>query len=301
MEWYEEENPDLSSKFGKNDELGNLNYITSKKILSSFQLIRNGKVYNLSHVIFNGMADRLTHGPYFFDILLRVYDNDYYKIYKNKYGASLGRIEMCDHTGTHLDSLNHMAYNNKFFNNIDAYENTANLGSKKLGIEKTIPIITKGIMVDVADIHKKDKLEPGYSITREETENFLNEHNIKIEAGDAVFFYTGLSKEFSNPKAYDKYYDSSPGIGYELAKFLAEKEVSVSGSDTPSSEVTPPESENTRLPVHQYLIAKSGIRLIDNIKLDELSRDKIYEFAFICLPLLIKGATATPVSPVAIV
>ncbi len=65
--------------------------------------------------------------------------------------------------------------------------------------------------------------------------------------------------------------------------------------------MTPPELKNTRLPVHQYLIAKSGIRLIDNIKLDELSRDKIYEFAFICSPLLIKGATASPVSPLAIV
>ncbi len=292
---------DLSSKFGKNDELGNLNYIDDKKVLSSLRMVKYGKVYNLSHVIFNGMADRLTHGPFFFNILLRPYDNDYYKIYDNKYGASLGRIEMCDHTGTHLDSLNHMAYNNKLFNNIDAYENTTNLGSKRLGMEKTIPIITKGIMVDVAYIHKKDKIEPGYAITREETEDFLSEHNIKIEKGDAVFFYTGISKEFNNPKNYDKYYDSSPGIGYDLAKFLAEKNVSVTGSDTPSSEVTPPEIKNTRLPVHQYLIAKSGIRLIDNIKLDELSMDKIYEFTFICLPLLIKGATASPVSPVAII
>ncbi|AAT42769.1 cyclase family protein [Picrophilus oshimae] len=292
---------DLSSKFGKDDELGNLNYIDEKKVLSSLRMVKYGRVYNLSHVIFNGMADRLTHGPFFFEILLRPYDNDYYKIYDNKYGASLGRIEMCDHTGTHLDSLNHMAYNNKLFNNIDAYENTTNLGSKRLGIEKSIPIITKGIMIDVAGMHKKDKLEPGYAITREETEIFLKDHNIEIDNGDAVFFYTGLSREFNDPKNYDKYYDSSPGIGYDLAKFLSEKNVSVSGSDTPSSEVTPPEIKNTRLPVHQYLIAKCGIRLIDNIKLDELSRDRIYEFAFICLPLLIKGATASPVSPVAII
>lgn len=84
-------------------------------------------------------------------------------------------------------------------------------------------------------------MEPGYAITKEETEDFLNSHGIKLEQGDAIFFYTGLSKLFQNPKEYDKYYDSSPGIGYELAKFLAGKDISVSGSDTPSSEVTPPE------------------------------------------------------------
>ncbi len=301
MQWYENGKTDLSSKFGKGDELGNLNYITGEKTLDSLKMIKSGKVYNMSHIIYNGMADREAHGPYFFDVLLRVYDNDYYKKYDNKYGASLGRLEMCDHTGTHLDGLSHMAFNNKFFNNIDAYENTTNLGYKKLGMEKTIPIITRGIVVDVAGMHKKDKMEPGYSITREETITFLKDNNIELSDGDALFFYTGISKLFSRPDDYDKYYDSSPGIGYDLAKFIAEKNISVSGSDTPSSEVTPPELENTRLPVHQYLIAKSGIRLIDNLKLDEIARDGVYEFTFICLPLLIKGATASPVSPVAIV
>ena len=298
--WYNENN-DLSSKFGKDDQYGNLNYINDEKIMNSLKIPRKGKVYNLGHVVYNGMADRITHGPYFFEMLLRPYDNNYYKVYDNKYGAGLGRIEMCDHTGTHLDSLNHMAYDNKFFNNIDAFENTKNLGSDKLGIENTKPIITRGLNIDITELYNTDILEYNHAITMEETKEFLNKHDLSIEEGDAVFFYTGVSKLFNTPEKYDKYYDSSPGIGYDLAKYLNEKNVALSGSDTPSSEVTPSEIKNTRLPVHQYLIAKCGIRLIDSIKLYELSKDKIHEFLFMCSPILFKGATASPVSPLAII
>ncbi len=298
--WYDENN-DLSSKFGKDDESGNLNYIDNSKVMKALKIPEKGKIYNLAHVIYNGMADRITHGPYFFEMLLRPYDNDYYKKYDNKYGPGLGRIEMCDHTGTHIDSLNHMAYNNKFFNNIDAFNNTKNLGSDKLGIETTKPVITRGLNIDITELYKTDILEQGHSITVNELKEFLNNHNMEIEQGDAVFFYTGVSKLFNNPEKYDRYYDSSPGIGYKLSKYLNQKNISLTGSDTPSSEVTPPEIKNTRLPVHQYLIAKCGIRLIDNIKLYELTSDKVYSFLFMCSPIPFKGATASPVSPLAII
>ena len=298
--WYDE-NDDLSSKFGKDDESGNLNYIDNIKVIKSLKMADKGIIYNLAHEIYNGMADRITHSPYFFQMLLRPYDNNFYKAYANKYGPGIGRIEMCDHTGTHLDSLNHMAYNNKFFNNIDAFDNTGNPGSDKLGIETTGPVITRGLNIDITELYSTDILDQGHAITISELKEFLDKHDLKIEQGDAVFFYTGVSKLFNNPEKYNKYYDSSPGIGYGLAEYLNGKNISLSGSDTPSSEVIPSEIKNTRLPVHQYLIAKCGIRLIDNIKLYELSSDNVHEFLFVCSPIPFRGATASPVSPLAII
>ena len=106
-----------------------------------------------------------------------------------------------------------------------------------------------------------DILEGGYPITVQEVKKFLKDNSITPEPGDAMFFHTGASSKFSNPGKYDKFYDSSAGIGYELARYLNELKISVTGSDTPSSEVVPPEDRNTRLPVHQYLIAKAGIHI----------------------------------------
>ncbi|WP_075057122.1 cyclase family protein [Thermogymnomonas acidicola] len=146
-------------------------------------------------------------------------------------------------------------------------------------------------MVDVASALGVDILEKGHAITVDEAKRFLRDHSLSIEAGDAVFFHTGISRLWENPPSeYNTYYESSPGVGYELAKYLASLHVSVVGADVPSTEVEPAEIEGgARLPVHQYLIAKSGIRMIDNMKLDEVSRDRVYEFLFLCSPPAIRG------------
>ena len=41
--------------------------------------------------------------------------------------------------------------------------------------------------------------------------------------------------------------------------------------------------------------------MIENMKLDELAKDKIYEFTLMCYPMKFVGATGTPVVPLAIV
>ncbi|MEM4151728.1 MAG: cyclase family protein, partial [Nitrososphaerota archaeon] len=53
-------------------------------------------------------------------------------------------------------------------------------------------------------------------------------------------------------------------------------------------------------PVHQHLIVDEGIFMLENLNLEELSREKVYQFLFICIPLRVRGATASPVNPLAI-
>lgn len=292
---------DLSSRFGPGDQRGNLNYIDSRKVLEALRIPQSGRVYRMSHELFNGMADRPTHGPYFFDILLRPCDGGFTEKYDNRYGPSLGRLEMSDHTGTHLDALSHMAYDGKFFNNVPVKDVITNTGYARMGIENAGPIVTRGIMVDAAGYAGTDLLDGGTPVEVSDVQKFLKDNNIIPEPGDAMFFHTGASVLFSKPEKYDKFYDSAPGIGFRLARYLNDIGISITGSDTPSSEVVPPESKNTRLPVHQYLIAKAGIHIIDNLSLHRMAKDRIYKFMFVCSPVPFKGATASPVSPVAII
>jgi len=302
-EWFES-NDWFPSKWGPSDDKGTLNTLNAEKILSSLSIVRKGRVYGLGHLLHNLMPTRAAlHGPFEFLTSQRVYDHrpPLREPTVNKFGAALCRLEMADHTGTHLDSLNHVSFDNKYYNGIDAFETTTPRGTLKLGIDTTPPIVTKGVMVDGALIHGKEIMDKGTPVTLKDAETFLNERGISLGKGDAFFVYTGVSKLWMDAAKYNEYYESSPGIGYDLAKWLGEKDVSVAGADTPGTEVTPPELKGTRLPVHQYLITKCGIRLIDNLKLDELARDKVYEFLFVCSPLPIKGATASPVAPLALV
>ena len=55
------------------------------------------------------------------------------------------------------------------------------------------------------------------------------------------------------------------------------------------------------LPGHVILLVRHGIHIIENLFLEELAQDRCYEFTFVCLPLKMRGATGSPVRPVAIV
>lgn len=301
-EWFESGEKWYPSKWGATDELGTLNTLSPAKMLAALSLVKQGRVLSLGHPIFVGMPGRqATHGPFFYWNSQRVYDHrpPVRTETKNKFGAALCRLETVDHLGTHLDALNHISHDNKLYNGVDAFQNTLTSGSLKLGVDTAPPIVTRGILVDVAP-GKDGLMEKGRPITVEMTESFLREHHLSVGPGDSVLFHTGVSRLWHQTERYNEYYENGPGIGYPLARWLGERDVAVTGSDTPSTEVCPPEIPGTRLPVHQYLITKCGIRLLDNLKLDDLAAQGIYEFLFVCAPLRIKGATASPVSPLAL-
>jgi len=56
----------------------------------------------------------------------------------------------------------------------------------------------------------------------------------------------------------------------------------------------------TRPVLQEFLLAQQGAPIIELVALDELARDKVYEFAFIGGPLKIRGGDAAPLRPVAL-
>ena len=62
----------------------------------------------------------------------------------------------------------------------------------------------------------------------------------------------------------------------------------------------PPEDPDRPFPVHLMLLVRNGIYNIENLDLEELAKDKVYEFAFVFAPLRLKGATGSPGNPIAV-
>jgi kynurenine formamidase len=52
--------------------------------------------------------------------------------------------------------------------------------------------------------------------------------------------------------------------------------------------------------VHTYLLAEQGTPILELVYLEELSRDQVFEFAFIGGSLKLRGADAAPIRPIAI-
>ena len=291
-----------TSVWGEKDEHGTLNYITEKKVIEASQLVRQGRVYRLSHIISDEMPYRLSHGPFFYTTTFRPqdYHEPFRPVSKNKAGANIGRMELSDHSGTHIDSLNHISRDGKFYNGIDAINGTGPKGTVKLGIETTPPIVTRGILADICSVRGVDMIEYG-PITGIDVETALKEAGITAGAGDALLIYTGSSRLWNEKERFMELYNKSSGIGLDLSKWMIANKIAIAGVDTPSSEVNPPEENGTLLPVHQFLITGHGLRLIDNMKLDEAAAAGLREFMFVCSPVPVRGATASPVSPVAVI
>lgn len=77
-----------------------------------------------------------------------------------------------------------------------------------------------------------------------------------------------------------------------------EKQPILVGTDTCCVEFRSP--ENRRLDVHSLLLIEQGIYMIENMALEQIAKEKVYEFLFIVQPLKLKGATGSAVAPIAI-
>ncbi len=194
----------------------------------------------------------------------------------------------------------------------DEVKPTADSPLLKLGIEQAPPIITSAVLLDARSyLGKGEILEPGQTITRADIEAMLEAQGLAergLLAGDALYIYTGWSDHWESPD----YYTKGPGLAYDAALYIEEKNIVLVALDNPFTDPAnegqligqagPPEGTPEGLPfaIHHYNLSQSGIHQIQNMKLDELAADKVWTSCTMILPLRSAGGSGSPVRPVAI-
>ncbi len=205
---------------------------------------------------------------------------------------------MYSHTGTHIDALNHFGLHGRIWNGFSADEHLGDGGWRKAGIEKFPNLIARGVLIDVAAAKGVEMLADQYRITRADLQAALAKQKVKLQRGDVVLIRTGRMRLFDQP---DAYMANPPGMSLDAARYLVEDGgAMVVGADNLSFETFPSQEPDAYVPLHTYLLAEQGVPIIELIALDELSRDKVYEFAFIGGPLKIRGGDAAPLRPIAL-
>lgn len=295
-----------TSPWGPNDEIGRLNLITPESQAAVLSRLEGGKNYDLSVEYFIGMPSWqaagdphyrmwMTHTPHGTVI------DDPLNLGKkmNEHVSYTGAaISMYTHMGTHIDALNHFGLNGKIWNGFSAAEHAGDRGWKVAGAENIPPIIARGVLIDVAAAKEINMLPDGYRITREDLVSALHKQNTSLKKGDVVLIRTGRMLHYNNAKTYMA---NPPGIGMTAARFLVEENgAMIVGADNLSLESFPSELDTDYVPVHTYLLAEQGTPIIELAYLEDLSRDKVYEFAFIGGSLKLRGADAAPIRPIAI-
>jgi kynurenine formamidase len=187
---------------------------------------------------------------------------------------------------------------------------------QKLGIEKVPPIVTTAVLLDAkAYLGKGKAMQPGEAVTAKDIEGMLKAQGLESRGllpGDVLYIYTGWGDNWKDPDTEKFYYTKGPGLAYDAAKYIEEKQVVLLALDNPFTDPVadgflegkagPPAGTPPGLPfaIHHHDLTQAGIYQIQNANFGALANDKVWVSCTMILPLRAQGNAGSPVRPVAI-
>jgi kynurenine formamidase len=274
------------SPFGEGDQLGMLNHVDDAKRLEALALVRSGRMYDLGHVLDEDIP--VFPGRFFKQTLVTTahHQNAQMPVGANRVNWITEQVSATMQLGTHLDALSHLQIDDRGYDGVHVSELAGTTGVMRLGVETVPQVVTRGWLVDVAGLGQGDVI--GVEAAS----------GIDPTPGDAVLFHTGWGAHWGDPETY---VSGEPGPGCELAAWLAERGVALTGCDTWSYGPVPAEDPNRPFEVPQILNAHHGVFVVENLDLSELAADGVREFALILTHPKLRGATGAWTSPIALV
>ncbi|GGN71431.1 cyclase [Actinoplanes lobatus] len=253
------------------------------------------KVFDLAQPMRKGMPQSPNHPAYTHSLVRRHGD----MVRAGGGSAANDILVMGTHVGTHVDALAHVSQDGLLHGGVVAADVQSDAGFARLGIDEFPPFVGRGVLLDVARVHGVEVLPPGYEVTAEDLSAACGD--LTVNPGDAVLIGTGWSRHFQDGQTFLGTRDGVPGPGVDAARWLAEREIAVTGAETIAYEHIAPGAGHASLPVHRILLVEAGINIVETMLLSELADAGVAEFQFILAPLKLVGATGSPVRPLAVV
>lgn len=277
-----------TGRWGAEDELGTLNYITAEKRVASAGLVESGDVVSAGRdlskqqskvdprpvqhmVMYNG------NGPGI---------SDYFTV------APHGMVT------THLDALCHFSVGDTLYNNRKRSETvSANGASWGSVLAMKYGIFTRGVLLDVAAARGVPWYESDEYVTVADFEAAEKRQNLRVESGDAIFVRTGMERMEREKGLQDVY--PRAGLHAECVEWMHKREVSVYGGDC--IEKLPYPSERFPSAFHMIALVSMGLPILDWPALVELQetceRLERWDFLLTTAPLRLPGGTSSPLNP----
>ena len=290
-------------RWGTEDELGTLNFITPEVVQRASRTVKRGVVFSLG-LKFEAAGPQIGTGG-------RVNPIHLMSVIDGGVGTDPAGFRYTDdfvtmplQCATQWDSLAHVFYGGKLYNGYPASTVTT-AGASRNSIDKIgRGVISRGVLLDLARAKGVERLEPGEVIIPSDLDRAARAANLKITSGDVLLLRTGHLGVFKQDGNRQGYMTAEPGLGIDCVEWLHAHEVAAVASDTMAVEVLPGEDPKLLLPVHMLCIRDMGLTLGEMFDLDELSADcaadGIYEFLFCAPPLKVTGAVGSPLNPLAV-
>ena len=295
-------------KWGADDQIGTLNYITPKKLIDASQLVKQGKVISLA-IPFDDKGPQTGSFGRFNPIHFMLQDGGDISVGAQDHIPNLqytdDAVTMPLQCATQWDALAHILYQGKMYNGFEAREITST-GAKKNGMENAKDkIATRGVLLDIPRYKGKQWLDPGEAIYPADLDGAAEMGKVSVGTGDIVLIRTGQIGQVRAEESWGEYSGgSAPGLGVDCAAWICENEIAGYATDTWGTEVIPNETSEIFQPLHMILIVHAGMLIGEIFDLeglaDDCANDGVYEFLFVAPPLPITGAVGSPINPQAI-
>jgi kynurenine formamidase len=288
-----------SSVWGTADRRGALNNITPAHVLGAVGEVRSGKTVSLARPVedrpsadnpepcrheMTGGTDDHAHGA--------------------GLHFAMDRFVMNVHgnADSHIDALCHVIYNNKLYGNISV-DTLTPTGASALSIDVAGDgIVGRGVLLDIPLVRGVSWLEPGDHVTVDDLTAAESAEHVRVDRGDLLFVRVGHSRRRAEVGPWNAA-DARAGLHPTAMEFLAERRVSVLGSDG-NNDTAPSMTEGVDFPVHVLAINAMGLHLLDYLQFEDLAelcqQDDRWSFLCVIAPLRLPAATGSPVNPIAI-
>jgi len=283
-------------RWGEQDEAGAPNLAGPDQVRRAASLVRSGRVIALAQPL-QAATPIPAHRAPMMHFMGRD-GGDYAAGAKRPGGFQFAEdtVVLPLHLGTHVDALCHAWCEDLLYNGFPGSSLRSTTGAQRLGVEKLPPLVTRGLLLDLADA---GPLPDGTAIGRDALEAACTRAGVVPEAGDAVLLRTGwLEAQDGKPNRLISF-DAEPGLDEAGARWLAEAGVALVGADNFAIEVLPFPAGKV-FPVHQLLLRDHGVPLLEGMRLKPLAEAGAIQFLFMAAPLPLKGATGSPLTPVAV-
>jgi len=292
-------------RWGTDDQRGTLNLITPDVVRRGVAAARNGRVFSLA-LPFDQTGPQWdnVHMPERTNPELRTHTvNVAFTGDQRDFTTSDDSFRMGSQAVTHWDAMAHVGYERKLYNDTPSDVVTADAGAARLGIEHFGPVVTRGLLLDVARGRGVDHFDDNYAITGDDLEAAAAAANVTVEPGDALLVRTG-QMHFLRAGDRQRYSYPSPGLSTRSIEWLRDHDVAAVATDTMTFECYPCEDPNVFMPVHMIHLRDMGLAQGQNWHLDDLAADCAadgqIDFLLVAPPLPLTGAVGAPVVPIAV-
>jgi kynurenine formamidase len=291
-----------AGRWGPDDERGTLNLIDASAVLRGVAAARQGKVFSLA-IPFDedgpqtGAIPGRTNPERRMLAVNQPYTGDPADFCNNDDAVTMGV-----QAATHWDALAHVSYEGRLYNGIDAAV-VDDQGAGRLGIENVGPLVTRGVLADVARAHEVDHFEDGHVITGDDLDAAMALGALTVERGDVLLVRTGQMR-FLRAGDRQRFAYPTPGLSTQSVEWLHDHDVAAVATDTLAFEVFPGEDPAVLLPVHLLHLVDMGLLQGQLWALDDLAADCAadgqYDFLLCATPLPLTRSVGGPVAPTAV-